>query len=627
MSSSIHQRTDHIFLDAKDDDSQNNLRDIFAKSSGDQQPLSQPNPQRNKFSDGVSLLARADMSTDYTVMSNSNTPVNKAAGGGSSATAPLSPATEAAGADHHDKSPKFASRLVLAVVNPLSGERRAAEGLTNSLLSVLGEQRVMKLSASVFRDSRPIGLRIAEGVQRVVASRPADAFDGSTNERRMSLVVAGGDGTVSFVMGIIETLVADPSSGLNGVMPAIMVIPMGTGNDLSNAMGYGLGFTTFKCCCCCPNDVEQLLRAGLEAPVIPFDRWNSTLYRAEQTTAQLVAAARDRNTNVARLLQDTLQQQRVRKGGASSLDDLAAITANFTGAMDPSSSSNSLSHVTAASGIYSSKAEVFRQAEQRVAARKSQQEGTPKEQAAAAAAAVSSSDGPSGPANISFATIASFDFNNYFSFGLDAAIAGDFDDKRRKYPSCHTNRTMNKMWYGYHGLVMAIGATPFHNSRVSICCDKNEIALSDSQDGCRAFVVANIPSYSGGVDLWNVEKPGQFQQTIPVPPGLPGKAAQERAVTYQPTNVSDGMLEVVTLGGVFHMGFMRMGWGGDKVAQGGSLTFALADFDNSNELKGKSLTFQVDGEPAGDFSYDPGALIVDIKIQSRAYFHKLPTPK
>ncbi len=565
-------------------------------------------------------------------------------------------------------------------MNPLSGERSAADGLTRALLSILGQDRVLTLSASVFRDSSPISTRVDQGARRVAAAHPPGTFDGTAPARRMSVLVAGGDGTVSFVIGALEAALSDPLNALNGVMPAITIIPMGTGNDLSNAMGYGLGFTTNKLCCCCvccPNDVDSLLRAGLGAPVVAFDRWNATVYRVDnQAAPALRRAAAAESTNPACVLQQRLG------GGALNAND-AGPSVDLLGVATESGAFTPFQPNFAASGMYSTAAEWARTVTMKPSARNSpsaaapadsqpsslelervadgggggssgaaeaatassssssspaaaatklsrQQSGVAKPPSAASAAmglsathprlaaAAASAGTVTGDPGAHFVPLASFDFNNYFSFGLDAAVVADFDEKRKAYPSCHTYRLMNKVWYGYHGIAMALDATPLTNDRVSVACDRNEVFLSRGQNNCRAFVITNISSYSGGVDLWSCDKPCVEQQPATA-------AGSTRDVTYHPTSVSDGMLEAVSIGGFWHMAFLRSGVvHGDRVAQGSHMTFVLGDFAESGALAGRAMAFQVDGEPAGTFDFEPGALVIDIRLHSRAFFHKVP---
>lgn len=53
-------------------------------------------------------------------------------------------------------------------------------------------------------------------------------------------------------------------------MPRVTILPLGTGNDLSNTLGWGAGYAG-------EIPVEQVLRNILDAEVVKMDRWALTL--------------------------------------------------------------------------------------------------------------------------------------------------------------------------------------------------------------------------------------------------------------------------------------------------------------------------------------------------------------
>lgn len=145
---------------------------------------------------------------------------------------------------------------VVALVNPKSGERASASFLFNELSRILNG-RVVDLSLCFQDQTAAITLIQTHALGGIV-------------------VVGGGDGTVSFAMDIVDkinwTLVGEDKK------PHITVIPMGTGNDLSRALGFGGGFAHVKCCCgccaCCRYTVlDDVLREAVQAPHGKMDRW------------------------------------------------------------------------------------------------------------------------------------------------------------------------------------------------------------------------------------------------------------------------------------------------------------------------------------------------------------------
>lgn len=54
--------------------------------------------------------------------------------------------------------------------------------------------------------------------------------------------------------------------GQDQFIPRVTILPLGTGNDLSNTLGWGAGYAG-------EIPVEQILRNVLDAEVVKMDRW------------------------------------------------------------------------------------------------------------------------------------------------------------------------------------------------------------------------------------------------------------------------------------------------------------------------------------------------------------------
>jgi len=76
---------------------------------------------------------------------------------------------------------------------------------------------------------------------------------------RYRVLVCGGDGTVGWVLEVLEQLQQD-------YVPPVAILPLGTGNDLSRVLGWGGGFTSRSLL------LEVLQQVG-EAHVALLDRW------------------------------------------------------------------------------------------------------------------------------------------------------------------------------------------------------------------------------------------------------------------------------------------------------------------------------------------------------------------
>ena len=78
-------------------------------------------------------------------------------------------------------------------------------------------------------------------------------------ETRVRVLVAGGDGTVGWVLNTIDQLKLHPK-------PEVGILPLGTGNDLSRVLGWGEVFST-------DTAVEDVMKTILDSTPIQLDRW------------------------------------------------------------------------------------------------------------------------------------------------------------------------------------------------------------------------------------------------------------------------------------------------------------------------------------------------------------------
>ncbi|MGH0130662.1 UNVERIFIED_CONTAM: hypothetical protein FKN15_063128 [Acipenser sinensis] len=77
------------------------------------------------------------------------------------------------------------------------------------------------------------------------------------------VLVCGGDGTVGWVLDAVDEM---RIKGQEQYVPHVTILPLGTGNDLSNSLGWGAGYAG-------EIPVEQVLRNIMEAEAVKLDRW------------------------------------------------------------------------------------------------------------------------------------------------------------------------------------------------------------------------------------------------------------------------------------------------------------------------------------------------------------------
>ncbi|XP_007428710.1 diacylglycerol kinase epsilon [Python bivittatus] len=77
------------------------------------------------------------------------------------------------------------------------------------------------------------------------------------------VLICGGDGTVGWVLDAIDDM---KIKGQEKYIPRVAILPLGTGNDLSNTLGWGAGYAGEV-------PVEQILHNIMDADGIKLDRW------------------------------------------------------------------------------------------------------------------------------------------------------------------------------------------------------------------------------------------------------------------------------------------------------------------------------------------------------------------
>ncbi|XP_023225200.1 diacylglycerol kinase theta-like [Centruroides sculpturatus] len=139
--------------------------------------------------------------------------------------------------------------------------------------------------------------------------------------------------------------------------------------------------------------------------------------------------------------------------------------------------------------------------------------------------------------------------NNYFGIGIDADLCLDFHNAREENPNKFNSRLHNKSVYVKMGLRKMVSKKTWKDLQreIRLEVDGKVIDLPPVE----GIIILNILSWGSGANPWGPEKEDLFSK---------------------PTHY-DGMLEIVGVTGVVHMGQIQSGLrSAIRIAQGGSVS-------------------------------------------------------
>lgn len=170
---------------------------------------------------------------------------------------------------------------------------------------------------------------------------------------------------------------------------------------------------------------------------------------------------------------------------------------------------------------------------------------------------------------------------NYLGIGCDAKVAYDFHTTREEKPDKFCSQFVNKLMYAREGakdmMDRSCSDLPWH---VSLEVDGKNIEIPEDAEG---VIVLNIPSYMGGVDLWQNDN--------------------DHDDDFSLQSIHDKILEVVCISGTWHLGKLQVGLSrAHRLAQGKVIRLFLHS----------SFPVQVDGEP---WIQPPGCLEISHRGQ------------
>ncbi len=407
------------------------------------------------------------------------------------------------------------------------------------------------------------------------------------------ILCVGGDGTAGWIMSCLDKLAeekreerrrksinaaataksregGDGDSAAEGLVPTsnrlisdwtpppVAIIPLGTGNDLARCLGWGGGYGSWKL-----EGAAGALEAAAEASVALLDRWTLTF---TETPAADVGVGGAGTSNSA--LEDTDQPPSDQiPTPAATAATTTAVTAITESGIDLLPDQKAEQKTTNALGIPSiNTANISMLGLLSPRNLGSSLAGTPRAPAP-----------PPPPKAVKKA------MSNYLGIGVDAKVALEFHEMRETYPQWFQSQFGNKLVYtGMGALDIVSGGELNLHKKVIIECDGVEVPLPRGAEG---IIIVNIHSYMGGIDLWAAgQGPGAVQGS---------------------QSMCDGKLEIVAVGGSWHLGQLTVGLSrSQRLRQGRKIVVRTAE----------ALPMQIDGEP---FVQPAGEVSVALRGQSR----------
>jgi len=173
--------------------------------------------------------------------------------------------------------------------------------------------------------------------------------------------------------------------------------------------------------------------------------------------------------------------------------------------------------------------------------------------------------------------ILNYTLNNYFGVGVDGAVTLEFHTLRGKIPSLFFARWVNKIWYAIIGIrTLLSGWSRDLSQCCQLACDGKIIHIPL---GTQGIIFLNINSYAGGAKMWAENSPKSSKN---------GENVDNIIFDSSKVEINDGLLEIVAVTGVNHLGAIKAGLSSaTPLGQGKIITLTTTS----------SLPIQLDGEP------------------------------
>lgn len=326
--------------------------------------------------------------------------------------------------------PNAGSKPVLVFANPRSGGNQGAK-MMQKFNWLLNPRQVFDL---------------------IQCGGPRAALELYRDVPNLRILTIGGDGTASWILSHLDEV------GIPNRIP-VAVLPLGTGNDLARALGWGGGYAD--------EPIAKILTQVRDGDIVQLDRWNLQV---------------ERNLEVA--------PSSPNEFSSSSGTGYTSIT-NLE--INPPSTTSSPSHFSSLSQGNLNASSTISILDQTNCDTNMIQNPT--------TAPISGFNAPIDEADSD--RLPMDVINNYFSFGVDAHIALEFHTAREAHPERFNSRLRNKMFYGQAGGKDLLKRKWKDLSNfVTLYCDGQDMTSRLKELKVHSVLFLNIPSYGGGTRPW-----------------------------------------------------------------------------------------------------------------------------
>jgi len=438
---------------------------------------------------------------------------------------------------------------------------------------------------------------------------------------RIKILVCGGDGTVDWVLDMLDRLDEHTDCFANEVsLPPVGIWPLGTGNDLARQFGWttasgsmggsgnlfgGLlrqadknlsGATS-------SNAMRVFLTEFANARSVFLDRWQVTTYRNSRTRpttssmktvgANLVKDFMRRSASPGKSLQPRGSKESVSSGSSGSqtanpesgVEMTSTVALNAAPATPTIAANDRSSDSVAATGSPPS-ATAASPITPQSGSGSSASSMSPTTSTANAIQPGTASSSKTPDTSTQFEQVLQVNrtrvFSNYIGIGVDGTVIGNFHEFREELPGLFFYQKMNVYYYMMLGLMETILRTCYDlHKRVKITCDGNEYEL---EDGIEGIIISNVTSYAGGSRLWQ----GPAYNTQKVLLDSSTKHIEDNL--QKDALVNDNLLDVVLIRGAEHLALISIGLDrAIRLCQAREIEIEI----NS----AKPIPLQIDGEP------------------------------